>query len=115
RFEGARRTGAPPRGIMRPPPRDVELHGQTMRPGELVLPVMGSANRDPAHFENPNRFDITRHPNPHLSFGHGIHFCLGAALARMEARIALADLLERLPGLELAGSDPWHPRQALHV
>jgi cytochrome P450 len=60
-------------------------------------------------------FDITRDPNPHIAFGHGIHFCLGAALTRLETRIALADLFQRFRHFELATADPWPPRQALHV
>ena len=75
----------------------------------------GSANRDPKHFADPGRFDITRSPNPHVAFGHGIHACLGAALSRMEARIAVPDLLGRLQNLELADGVPWEPRKALHV
>jgi cytochrome P450 len=95
--------------------RDVPLHGQVIPAGRLVLPVVGSANRDPQRFRDARRFDVTRDPNPHLAFGHGIHFCLGAPLARLEARIALADLLERLKGLTLASAEPWEPRRALHV
>jgi cytochrome P450 len=83
--------------------------------GKLVLPMIGSANRDPSHFPDAGRFDIGRDPNPHIAFGHGIHACLGAGLARLEARIVLADLLERLPGLELASDEPWEPRAALSV
>ena len=64
--------------------------------GKVVLPMMGSANRDPKVFHDPNRFDIRRDPNPHIAFGHGIHFCLGAVLAGLEGRIALSDLLTRL-------------------
>ena len=77
--------------------------------------MVGSANRDPNQFPDAERFDITRNPNPHVAFGHGIHFCLGAALARLEARVALMDLVERLDGIELASDEPWEPRQALHV
>jgi cytochrome P450 len=95
--------------------REVQVHGQTIPAGRMVLPVIGSANRDPRHFADPHRFDVARDPNPHLAFGHGIHFCIGAPLARMEARIALADLVERLQGLELASTEPWEPRRALHV
>lgn len=95
--------------------RDVEVRGQTIPAGRMVLPVIGSANRDPAHFDDPHRFDAARDPNPHVAFGHGIHFCIGAPLARLEARIALADLVERLQGLELASPEPWEPRSALHV
>jgi cytochrome P450 PksS len=60
-----------------------------------------AANRDPAYFENPNVFDIRREPNKHIAFGHGIHFCLGAPLARMEGTIAINTMLARLPKLEL--------------
>jgi cytochrome P450 len=81
----------------------------------LVLPVIGSANRDPRQFPNPDRFDITRDPNLHVAFGHGIHFSLGAALSRLEARIALSDLLQRFKNFELATDQPWEPRKALHV
>jgi cytochrome P450 len=100
---------------MRTPRRDVEMHGQTIPAGQLVLVVVGSANRDPKQFPNAEQFDIARDPNPHVAFGHGIHSCLGAALARMESRIALADILDRLNGLKLASSDPWQPRKALTV
>jgi cytochrome P450 len=95
--------------------REVELHGQTIPPRSMVLAVIGSANRDPQHFPQADQFDITRDPNPHIAFGHGIHFCLGASLARLEARIALTDLIERLPGLARASDEPWEPRRALHV
>ena len=80
---------------------------------ELVL--RRSRDGDPAHFSDADRFDICREPNPHLAFGHGIHACLGAPLARLEARIALGALLERLPELELASNEPWELRNALHV
>src|SRR5207302_5735975 len=69
--------------------RDVAMHGQTIPAGKLVLPLIGSANRDPKQFRDAGRFDITREPNPHIAFGHGIHACLGGPLARLEARIAL--------------------------
>lgn len=95
--------------------REVEMNGQTIPAGRMVLPVIGSANHDPRHFDAPERFDVARDPNPHIAFGHGIHFCVGAPLARLEARIALADLLERLPDLQLASDEPWTPREALHV
>lgn len=95
--------------------RDVELHGQVIPAGKMVLPVIGSANRDPRQFPNAGRFDVARDPNPHLAFGEGIHVCLGAPLARLEARIALADLLERLGGFQLATDAPWEPRRALSV
>jgi cytochrome P450 len=95
--------------------RDVELHGQVIPAGKMVLAMIGSANHDPGKFPDPERFDIGRDPNPHIAFGHGIHFCLGAALGRVEARIALSDLLERVKGFELASPEPWEPRKGLHV
>ena len=95
--------------------RDVELHGQTIPAGKLVLAMIGSANRDPRQFRDADRFDVARDPNPHVAFGHGVHFCLGAALARVEAHVALADLLERLRSFRLASDQPWEPRRGSHV
>jgi cytochrome P450 len=93
---------------------DVELRGQQIPKGELVLASLGSANRDVSAFDEPDRFDITRDPNPHLAFGHGIHFCLGAPLGRMEARIALGQFLDRFPDFAYA-DEKWVPRPAFHV
>lgn len=114
-IEEALRYRSPLQSVMRAPRQDIQMHGQTIPAGKLVLPMIGSANRDPQQFRDAARFDITRNPNPHLAFGTGIHSCLGAALSRMEARIALSDLLARLTGLELAGDERWEPRKALHV
>lgn len=114
-IEEVLRYRSPLQWMLRVPRRDVELNGQTIPAGALVLPMIGSANRDPKQFRDPGRFDITRDPNPHIAFGHGIHSCLGAPLSRLEAKIALGDLLERLPGLTLASDEPWPPRPALHV
>jgi cytochrome P450 len=94
---------------------DIEMHGRVIPAGKVVLPMMGSANRDPRQFPDAGRFDIARTPNPHLAFGHGIHACLGAPLARLEAQIALADFLGRVDEFELATDAPWEPRQALSV
>jgi len=80
----------------------ITLHGVTIPRGAMVLPLLGAANRDPAVFERPEVFDIARTPNRHLGFGQGIHYCLGAPLARMETRIALQTLLKRNPNLRLA-------------
>jgi cytochrome P450 len=114
-IEEVLRYRSPLQWIMRTPRRAVEMHGQTIPAGQLVLAVIGSANQDPRQFPDSGRFDITRDPNPHLAFGHGSHFCLGAPLARLETRTALADFLERVKGFELASAEPWEPRQALHV
>jgi cytochrome P450 len=95
--------------------RDVDLGGAAVPAGTMVLAVIGAANRDPAAFPDPGRFDITRAPNPHLAFGHGPHFCLGAPLARLEARVALADLLVRTNEIELAAATPWEPRPGSHI
>jgi cytochrome P450 len=95
--------------------REVAMHGQVIPAGKLVLPMIGSANRDAKQFREAGRFDISRDPNLHLAFGHGIHACLGAPLARLEARIALADFLERIQGFALASDKPWEPRTALGV
>jgi cytochrome P450 len=95
--------------------KDVEIHGQKIPSSSLVLVMLGSANRDPKQFREPEKFDITREPNPHLAFGHGFHFCLGAPLSRLEARIALTDLLTRTKKIGLALEGQWHPRRAFHV
>jgi cytochrome P450 len=114
-IEEVLRYRSPLQWMMRTPRRDVELHGTVIPAGAFVLPMIGSANRDPRVFRDPHRFDIRRDPNPHVAFGHGLHFCLGAALSRIEARVALAEILERFPVLELAEPGPWRPRRALHV
>ena len=81
---------------------DIELHGVTIPRGKAVMPLFVAANHDPRVFENPHLFDIDRQPNHHLGFGHGIHYCLGAHLARAETQIAINGLLRRFPDLELA-------------
>jgi cytochrome P450 len=87
--------------------RDVELGGQAMRAGEMAFQMLGAANRDPAHFANPDAFDIRRDPNRHIAFGLGPHFCIGAPLARAEGQIAFATLAARFPALEVAGAPRW--------
>lgn len=81
--------------------RDVELGGQLIRAGQRVLVFNGSGNRDAAAFPAPDRFDIMRSPNRHLGFGHGIHYCLGAGLGRLETQIGVGSLLQRFPDIRL--------------
>jgi cytochrome P450 len=107
--EGLRYNG-PLKGTIRLAGEDMELHGKGVRQGDRILLLMGAANRDPAKFEDPETFIPTRDPNPHLSFSHGIHFCLGAPLARMEAEIAFNELLRRFPKMELRSEIRWEPR-----
>jgi len=114
-IEEVLRYRSPVQAVFRVTRRDVELGGRTIPTGKLVLLMLGSANRDAARFRQAARFDITRSPNPHVAFGHGLHFCIGAPLARLEARVALPALFERLPGLALAEGGPWTPRPAIHV
>ncbi|MEZ5348735.1 MAG: cytochrome P450 [Microthrixaceae bacterium] len=78
---------------------DTEVGGETIRAGDQVVLMYPSANRDTAHFDDPEEFDVTRHPNHHLSFGFGTHFCLGASLARLEIRIFFEELRERVAEL----------------
>jgi cytochrome P450 len=109
------RYRSPLQAMFRQTKRDVEMDGQTIPADKLVLTMIGSANRDPRQFPDAERFDVARDPNPHLAFGHGVHFCVGAPLARLEARIALGDILERLRGFRLADERPWEPRKAFHI
>jgi len=90
--------------------RDIELGGQKIRAGQTLFLLLGAANRDPRAFPDPDRFDIGRENNHHLAFGHGIHYCLGHALARLEARMALGSLIARMPRLAPAPDDT--PRRA---
>lgn len=83
---------------------DTEFHGHRMKQDDRVVVWLGSANRDEKKFDGADQFLLNRHPNPHLGFGHGIHLCLGAPLARLEAEIALTALLQKMPAMTL--SDP---------
>ncbi|MGI9244698.1 MAG: cytochrome P450 [Verrucomicrobiales bacterium] len=95
---------------------DIELRGKKLRKGDIVFAVMGAANRDPEKYDDPDNFDITRHPNPHLAFGFGHHFCAGSQLARMESITALRGFLEQLtdfeidPDIELRRQDNFNIR-----
>lgn len=108
--ESLRYDGPVERATMRFAAEDVAVGDQTIRRGDAVSLVLAAADRDPAYFEHPDRFDLTRPPPRHLGFGLGIHYCLGAPLARLEGEIAYATLLRRLRNLRLAQPDqplPW--------
>lgn len=92
--------------------KDLEFQGQRFRRGDQVAVLLAAANRDPAQFPNPHSLDLARSPNPHVSFGGGIHYCLGAPLVRLELQTSLPILLQRLPGLQLA-EEPIY-RNAYH-
>lgn len=81
---------------------DIEYHGVRIRAKEWIIPLVASANRDEAAFERPEEIDITRNPNKHVAFGLGVHFCLGAPLARLEGKIAMQELIQRFPNMRLA-------------
>lgn len=100
------RYDAPTQRAHRIAATDIELRGQTIRQGTFVQAVLGAANRDPEQFDRPNVFDITRQNNKHVSFGAGPHYCVGAPLSRLEAKIAIPALMQRLPNLRLAHDDP---------
>ncbi len=89
--------------------RDAEIGGVTVPSGQKIAALLGSANRDPAAFADPDRFDVGRSDNPHIGFGAGIHYCLGAPLARVELQVSLATLLRRFPRLALAGDPVRRP------
>jgi cytochrome P450 len=97
------RWTAPVIQFCRTPNRDVEIRGQKIRAGENLCLFYASANRDEEVFENPDTFLVDRDPNPHLGFGIGEHFCLGANLARLELRVLFRQLIERFDGFELDG------------
>jgi cytochrome P450 len=92
---------------------EVEVGGKILPPGSRVAVVLGSANRDPARFPDPDRLDITRPDNRHLAFGGGMHYCLGVSLARAEAQIAINTLLRRMPGLQLQDEPEWRKTSLL--
>lgn len=93
---------------------DVEVAGAPIPAGRVVVLLTGAANHDRQVFEAPHRLDLGRSPNPHLAFGGGAHFCIGAPLARLEARVVLTGLVRRFPGLRLAGPPRWRPSFTIH-
>jgi cytochrome P450 len=108
-IEECLRFDSPVQALARTLTRDVAIHGQTMSQGDKVLLVYGSANRDDREFSDPDTFDIRRTVDRQLAFGHGIHFCLGAPLARLEAQIAYSELIARSPQWTITG-----PPERLH-
>jgi len=104
---------SPIKNMARSTTREVELEGVTIGAGQELLLLYPSANRDAAVFDDPDTFDITRSPNPHMAFGFGAHFCLGNQLARLELKVMTERLLSRLPDLHLAvGRDTLPRREA---
>jgi cytochrome P450 len=101
------RCETPAQALPRVARREVSLHGRTLPAGSLVRLVWAAANRDPREFADPERFDVTRQIPRHLAFGQGIHFCLGANLARLEARVAFEELLARIPEYRLRERPRW--------
>ncbi len=101
------RYESPAQALPRITTRDVEVHGVTIPKGREVKLVFGAANRDEREFPQPDRFDVDRVIPRHLAFGQGIHYCLGAKLARLEARVALEELLARIPDYTLDGTPRW--------
>jgi cytochrome P450 len=109
-IEELNRYEGPGKGAMRIAKQDMEINGKTIKKGQRLLLMHAAANRDPEIFVNPDTLDITRHPNPHLGFGKGIHYCLGAPLARLETEVAINQILKRFPDIRLAKKDlEWQP------
>ncbi len=102
--EEALRYDGPGQGLIRVTTADVTFGEVTIPAGQAVMPLIASANRDPRRWEHPEEFRLDRRPNDHLAFGTGIHFCIGSVLARLEGRVAIEALFERLPGLRPAGA-----------
>jgi cytochrome P450 len=106
------RYDGPVQRTARIPNTDVTIGGRTIAKGAMVMPFIGAADRDPSQFSDPDRLDLARADNRHIAFGWGIHFCLGAPLARLEGQIAIDALVRRLPKLEIATDEPEY-RQSL--
>jgi len=103
------RYDAPLQLFERTATEDVEIAGFRVAKGEKIAALLGAAARDPLVFDKPDTVDVTRSPNPHIGFGAGIHYCIGAPLARIEIAAALRALLTRLPSLRLAGTPQRRP------
>jgi cytochrome P450 len=107
------RYDSPVQMVFRWAGEDFTLGGKAIQQGQMVVMVTGAANRDPAQFPEPDRLDVARHPNEHHAFGFGIHYCVGALLARLEAQLAFPTLFRRLANLELAGEPVRKPNSVL--
>lgn len=114
-IEEALRYRSPVQAMFRMAKEDVEMRGQTIPAGSRVVAWIGSANHDEDKFPNAETFDIHRTPNQHIAFGHGVHFCLGAPLARLEAKVALSAVLRRLPDLARVDDAPLQPARGFIV
>jgi cytochrome P450 len=99
------RYDAPTQRGIRTARENFEIGGRSIRKGQILHVMIGAANRDPAQFPDPDRLDIGREPNRHVTLGHGVHYCLGAALARMELREAIGGFLARYPRYEIDAPD----------
>jgi cytochrome P450 len=107
RFDG------PVHATARVPTEDIDVGGTTIPKGDRMIVALGAANRDPAEYPDPDRLDVTREDNRHLTFSHGIHFCLGASLARVEGQVAIPRLLQRFPDLQLAAEPSYREHLVL--
>lgn len=114
-IEEVLRFRSPVQAMFRIAKEDARIGDQTIPQGTRVVAWIGSANRDEAKFDDPARFDIAREANPHLAFGQGIHFCLGAPLARLEAKVALTAVRNRLPELARRNAEPLEPARGFIV
>jgi cytochrome P450 family 142 subfamily A polypeptide 1 len=109
------RWASPVQNMARTATRDAEVRGQQVHEGDQVMLFYPSANRDEDVFDDPHRFDVRRNPNPHVAFGFGTHFCLGASLARLEVRVMFEELLPRMADIELAAPEPLRRRSSNFV
>ena len=107
------RYDGPVHATARVPTEDIEVGGTPIPKGDRMIVALGAANRDPAQFPDPDRLDVTRPDNRHLTFSHGIHFCLGASLARVEGQVAIPRLLQRFPDLQLAAEPSYREHLVL--
>lgn len=109
------RFRSPIQTLIRKTKTEVHLHGQQIPANRYIFAMIGAANRDPEVFANPNHLDIRRNPNPHIAFGYGPHYCMGMQLARLEARIAIPLLFQRLKTVRLASTKPWEPQKVQYM